>query len=63
MDAGTALRGSSTPWKTPARPDPKVFTYDRVFGPEATQEELFESVAPTVMSVLDGFNATVLSYG
>jgi hypothetical protein len=62
-DIATPLRGTSTPWKTPARPDPKRFTYDRVFGPDSTQAELFESVRPTVLSVLDGFNATVLSYG
>lgn len=30
------------------------FTFDRVFGPEATQEELFENVRPLVNATVDG---------
>ena len=62
-DVVAPLRATSTPWKTPSKPEPKRFTYDKVFGPDTTQPELYESIRPTVMSVLDGFNATVLSYG
>jgi hypothetical protein len=40
-----------------------TFTFDRVFGPDATQEDVFEEVEPLVVSVLDGFKATVFAYG
>jgi kinesin family protein C2/C3 len=52
-----------TPWRTPAKLEPKRFTFDKVFGPTTSQAQLFEELRPTVESVLDGFNATVLSYG
>ena len=42
----------------------KSFTFDKVFGPEATQADVFEySVAPLVLSSLQGYNATVFAYG
>lgn len=41
-----------------------VYTYDRVFGPTASQLELFEySVEPTVDDLFAGYNGTVLAYG
>lgn len=30
------------------------FTFDRVFGPEATQEEVFDTVRPLVNATVDG---------
>jgi hypothetical protein len=41
----------------------KEFRYDRVFGPEATQEAMFDEVESQVASVVDGFNTTVFVYG
>ena len=42
----------------------KVFTFDRVFGPETSQRVLYlEVVAPIVHRVLDGFKCTVFAYG
>jgi len=38
----------------------KQFEYDHVFGLEATQEEVYQQVAPIVGSVLDGFNVSEL---
>ncbi|RLM69654.1 hypothetical protein C2845_PM17G14620 [Panicum miliaceum] len=35
----------------------KSFTFNRVFGPLATQEEVFTDMQPLVRSVLDGFNS------
>lgn len=40
------------------------YTFDRVFGEDSTQEQVYQSVAfPLVQQVLDGFNCTVMAYG
>ncbi len=40
------------------------FTYDTVFSPESTQEEVYKQVAlPAVNSILEGYNSTILAYG
>jgi len=43
--------------------DPKGFSFDRVFWPESSQEEVYEMVDPLVQSALEGFNATIFAYG
>jgi hypothetical protein len=40
------------------------FTYDRCFGPESTQEEIFEALGRSALdSSISGYNATVFAYG
>ncbi|XP_010009720.1 PREDICTED: LOW QUALITY PROTEIN: kinesin-like protein KIF18B, partial [Nestor notabilis] len=40
------------------------FVFDRVFGEEATQEEVFQHTTSEVLdSVLDGYNCSVFAYG
>eukprot|EP01132_Coremiostelium_polycephalum_P002820 gene2820-3505_t len=39
------------------------FTFDRIFPPDSTQEEVFETIESTVTDVLSGFNATIFTYG
>lgn len=40
------------------------FTFDRVFGPESTQIEVFNYTAiPMINDVLCGYNATIFAYG
>ena len=40
------------------------FTFDRVFGSEASQAEVFQEVAiPAVDGVLNGYNGTIFCYG
>ncbi|KAG8467506.1 hypothetical protein KFE25_000822 [Diacronema lutheri] len=41
----------------------KHFGYDRVFGPSATQADVFDEVQPLVASVFDGYNLCVFAYG
>eukprot|EP00727_Mastigamoeba_balamuthi_P002780 m51a1_g125 putative kinesin-like protein kif6 (802) ;mRNA; r:421421-424331 len=44
--------------------EPPTFAFERVFGPDATQEEVFEGAAQrVVMSAVDGYNATIFAYG
>jgi len=43
---------------------PQKFAYDHVFGEEAGQQAVFESVAlPVVQDLMDGYNATIFAYG
>ena len=39
------------------------FQFDRVFSPEATQDDVFEAVLPVVEESLKGFDVTVFAYG
>ena len=39
------------------------FEFDRVFGPDSTQEQVFGDVAQLVTSVLDGYNVCIFAYG
>jgi len=42
----------------------KTFTFDRVFGPATTQEQVYIAGAkPIVKDVLDGYNGTIFAYG
>jgi len=39
------------------------FEFDRTFGPDSTQAQVFEAVQPLVISVLDGYNVCIFAYG
>lgn len=42
----------------------KRFMFDRVFGHEASQQNVYESTAkPLLDNLLNGYNATVFAYG
>jgi len=48
----------------PATNRDKTFCFDRVFGKEATQWEVYNNTARTIVeSVLNGYNGTVFAYG
>lgn len=41
-----------------------TFSFDRIFGPDSTQHEVFEYCAiPLINDVLQGYNATIFAYG
>ncbi|EDQ88811.1 uncharacterized protein MONBRDRAFT_25905 [Monosiga brevicollis MX1] len=57
LNAGERPISSSTPTE-------HRFVYDRVFGPSASQSDLYATaVRPIVSSVLQGYNGSVIAYG
>ncbi|KAG1674601.1 hypothetical protein FOA52_001850 [Chlamydomonas sp. UWO 241] len=43
--------------------EPSELGFDAVFGPDASQEDVYEEVKPMVQSAVDGFNACVVVCG
>ncbi|XP_004495930.1 kinesin-like protein KIN-14I [Cicer arietinum] len=41
----------------------KSFNFNKVYGPSASQGEVFSDMQPLVRSVLDGFNVCIFAYG
>jgi len=59
-------RGSVTVQQSASRSSdpPKVFTFDRVFGPESKQTDVYNDAARAIVEgVLEGYNGTIFAYG
>lgn len=41
----------------------KVFTFNKVYGTNVTQEQIYADSQPLIRSVLDGYNACIFAYG
>ncbi|XP_078077234.1 uncharacterized protein LOC144499053 [Mustelus asterias] len=41
----------------------KVFSFDKVYPPTTTQEQLFEGTRPIIASCVDGYNVCIVAYG
>lgn len=47
----------------PQKDGRKIFQFNRMFGPTATQEEIFKDTQPLIRSVMDGYNVCIFAYG
>ena len=41
----------------------KSYAFDKVWGPESRQRDIFQDVEPMALSVVDGYNACIFAYG
>ncbi|KAK2910304.1 kinesin-like protein KIFC3 [Channa argus] len=41
----------------------RIFELDKVFHPQATQEEIFQEIEPLVTSCIDGYHVCIFAYG
>ncbi|KAG6430239.1 hypothetical protein SASPL_108302 [Salvia splendens] len=65
QDLKEALDGQTISVITPAKngKGKKLFTLNKVFGPSASQEDVFSDTQPLIRSVLDGYNVCIFAYG
>ncbi|KAJ9184835.1 hypothetical protein P3X46_004522 [Hevea brasiliensis] len=47
----------------PRKDGRKKFQFNQVFGPTATQDEVYNDTQPLIRSVMDGYNVCIFAYG
>ena len=62
-DAGQGQIELKNP-KADDREPPKLFTFDKAYGPTSKQRDIYDQVAaPIVDAVMNGYNGTMFAYG
>ncbi|EEF28944.1 kinesin heavy chain, putative [Ricinus communis] len=47
----------------PKREGKRMFQFNQVFGPSATQDDVYKDTRPLIRSVMDGYNVCIFAYG
>eukprot|EP01035_Chromulina_nebulosa_P018771 gene18771-24538_t len=55
--------GSNSSRKSVSAIDDKVYTFDKIFPEDSTQEDIYKSVSPLVKATVRGYNTTIFAYG
>eukprot|EP00941_MAST-03F_sp_MAST-3F-sp1_P005328 g5328.t1 len=55
--------GICTDLKIEVKKKLQAFTFDRIFGPTSSQEEVFADTKRLIQSAVDGFNVCIFAYG
>lgn len=63
FDYPDAWRGQTLTVKQASQESELLYEFDKVFGPSASEVNLFKDLSPMVKSALDGFNVCIFSYG
>ena len=43
--------------------DDKLYSFDRIFPQNSTQEEIYDCVSDHVVETVNGYNTTIFAYG
>ena len=62
-DVAIVVKDDATTVELKAKKIESTCSFDKVFNPDTTQEEVWEYVKPSIEAVLSGINCTVFAYG
>lgn len=62
-DAGADMSSAKGSPRKPTKPKTKLYEFDKVYSPAATQKEVYDDARDIITSCIDGYNVCFLAYG